>query len=197
MLDFPKRPERADAGLLAAWRAGDDGAADRLVPLVYEALHAAAARHLRAARDGHALRPTALVQEAWQRLGARVADHPEAHDRVHFHALASRVLRRVLLDHARRALAAAREARGHGPMLYVEPDAGTRPADEWALTAMALDDALAELGHLHPRLPRVVECRFFGGLTEAETAEVLHVSAQTVRRDWRRASTWLALRLEG
>ncbi|MGZ8376606.1 MAG: ECF-type sigma factor [Gemmatirosa sp.] len=175
MLDFPGR---ADAGLLAAWRAGDDAAADRLVPLVYDALHAVAARHLRVARDGHTLRPTALVREAWQRLGTRLADRPaaEPRDRVHFHALASRVLRRVLLDHARRALATM------------------RAPHDWALTAMALDDALAELGHIHPRLPRVVECRFFGGLTEAETAEVLHVSAHTVRRDWRRASTWLARR---
>jgi RNA polymerase sigma factor (TIGR02999 family) len=193
MLDFP---DRADAGLLAAWRAGDDGAADRLVPLVYAALHAVAARHLRAARDGRTLRPTALVQEAWQRLGARVAGRhgAEARDRVHFHALASGVLRRVLLDQARRALATVRASRGDGPVLYVEPEPGARPAEEWALTALALDDALAELGRIHPRLPRVVECRFFGGLTEAETAEVLQVSAHTVRRDWRRASTWLAMR---
>jgi len=167
-------------GLLAAWRAGDRVARDRLVSRVYDVLHELTAGHLRRERDGHTLTPTALVREAWHRL----VDPPRAapRDRVHFCALASRVLRRVLVDLARPALHVAR--------------ADAPPADDWALTVLGLDDALAQLGHVDARLPRVVECRYFGGLTEEETAEVLGVSGRTVHRDWVRARAWLELRLQ-
>lgn len=177
-------------GLLAAWRAGDRVARDRLVARVYDALHELTALHLRRERDGHTLAPTTLVREAWHRLVD--PQHAAPRDRVHFRALASRVLRRVLVDLARPALAVRPAA---GPALHVARAADAPPADDWALTVLGLDDALAQLGLVDARLPRVVECRFFGGLNEAETAEVLGVSDRTVRRDWMRARAWLELRL--
>lgn len=174
--------------LLAAWRAGDDGAVDRLVPLVHDALDALAARHL-APGSGAALPPTplALVDDAWRAL-VRPRDsraYPDqSHDRARFAAVASRVVRRVVAAHARRAAAEVRRAtRAPGPR------------EEWALATMAVEDALAELALVDPRLPRIVECRLFGGLTDAETAEALGVSGRTVHRDWRRARAWLELRL--
>ncbi|GLC28377.1 ECF-type sigma factor [Roseisolibacter agri] len=205
MLGFPGRadsalhpatmPDGAGApeivGLLAAWRAGDRAAKERLASRVYDALHELTARHLRRERDGHALAPTALVREAWGGLVDPL--HAAPRDRVHFCALASRVLRRVLVDLARRTLAAPPEA--SGPALQVAPAADAPPVDDWALTVLGLDDALVQLGLVDARLPRVVECRFFGGLDEAETAEVLGVSDRTVHRDWLRARAWLELRL--
>ena len=206
MLGFPGRADSAlhpatasdgpnaheIVGLLAAWRAGDRVAKDRLVPRVYDALHALATRHLRHERDGHTLTPTALVREAWGGLVDPQRAAPR--DRVHFCALASRVLRRVLVDLARRRLS-ARPALP-GPTLHVERGADAPGGgDDWALTVMGLDDALAQLALVDARLPRVVECRFFGGLTAQETAEVLGVSDRTVHRDWVRARAWLELRL--
>ena len=184
-------------GLLAAWRAGDRVAKDRLVPRVYDALHALATRHLRHERDGHTLAPTALVREACERLVDPQRAAPR--DRVHFRAIASRVLRRVLVDLARRTLAARPATSGlttSGLTLHVARSADAPPADEWALTVLGLEDALAQLGLVDVRLPRVVECRYFGGLTADETAEVLGVSARTVHRDWVRARAWLELRLQ-
>ena len=197
MLGFPGRADSAlhpatpsdgpgaveIVGLLAAWRAGDRVAKDRLVSRVYDALHELTARHLRRERDGHTLAPTALVREAWGGLVDPRRAAPR--DRVHFCALASRVLRRVLVDLARRTLARSTRTRL----------ADARPVDDWALTVLGLDDALVQLGLVDARLPRVVECRFFGGLNEAETAEVLGVSDRTVHRDWLRARAWLELRL--
>ena len=183
---------REVTGLLAAWRAGDRVAMDRLVPRVYDALHELATRHLRRERDGRTLAPTALVREACERLVDPQRAAPR--DRVHFRALASRVLRRVLVDLARRALAVRPATRGL--TLHVARAADAPSADEWALTVMGLDDALAQLGLVDARLPRVVECRYFGGLTAEETAEVLGVSGRTVHRDWVRARAWLALRLQ-
>jgi RNA polymerase sigma factor (TIGR02999 family) len=155
---------------------------ERLVPLVHDALDDLTARRLRAAvtADAPPLAPLALVDDARRALSdGAPADRS---DRVRFAAMASRVVRRVLAAHARRA------ATGR--------PADRAPArDEWALSTMALEDALAGLALLDPRLPRVVECRVFGGLTDAETAEALGVSGRTVHRDWRRARAWLALRL--
>jgi RNA polymerase sigma factor (TIGR02999 family) len=168
--------------LLAAWRSGDDGAVERLVPLVHDALDDLTARRLRAAvtADAPPLAPLALVDDAWRALADGAP--AERGDRVRFAAVASRVVRRVLAVHARRAAA-------------LRPADRAPARDEWALATMALEDALAELALLDPRLPRVVECRVFGGLTDAETAEALGVSGRTVHRDWRRARAWLSLRL--
>jgi RNA polymerase sigma-70 factor, ECF subfamily len=174
-------------GWLHAWRAGDAEAMERLMPLVYDALHALAERHMRRERDGHTLTPTALVHEAWLRLvDQRRAD---LRDRTHFLSLASRVMRRVLVDHARRAMAGKRSP--VAPTL----DLATASPEEWSVTMMAIDDALVRLADVDPRLVRVLELRFFGGLTEEETAEVLGVSGRTVHRDWLRARAWLEIAL--
>ena len=175
-------------GWLIAWRAGDADAMERLMPLVYDALHALAERHLRRERTGHTLTPTALVHEAWLRLVNQ--RRAELRDRTHFLSVASRVMRRVLVDHARRSMAGKRAP--HPPPTL---DLATASPEEWSVTMMAIDDALERLGRIDPRLTRVVECRFFGGLTEEETAEVLGVSGRTVHRDWLRARSWLEMTL--
>jgi RNA polymerase sigma factor (TIGR02999 family) len=172
---------------LRAWHDGDREAMDALAPLVYEALHAIAERHMRRERPGHTLTPTALVHEAWLRLAEQRA---ALHDRAHLLAVASGVMRRVLVDHARRGLAGKRTGDAR-PTL----DLADATADEWAVTMIALDAALRHLAGVEPRLARVVELRFFGGLTEQEAAEVLGVSWRTVHRDWLRARGWLALAL--
>ena len=180
-------PQGEITGWLHAWRAGDAEAMERLMPLVYDALHTLAERHMRRERTGHTLTPTALVHEAWLRLvDQRRAD---LRDRTHFLSLASRVMRRVLVDHARRAMAGKRSPAA--PTL----DLATASPEEWSVTMMAIDDALVRLADVDPRLVRVLELRFFGGLTEEETAEVLGVSGRTVHRDWLRARAWLEIAL--
>ncbi|AHG89669.1 RNA polymerase sigma factor [Gemmatirosa kalamazoonensis] len=191
--DFDRDPASpAPAGeitaLLHAWHGGEADAMERLAPLVYDALRGIAERHMRRERPGHTLSPTALVHEAWLRLDE--PSGPPLRDRTHFLAVASRVMRRVLVDHARRGLAERRDARagiGARPTLKL---ADASP-EEWSVTMLALDDAMDRLTALDPRLQRIVECRFFGGLSEDETAAVLGVSARTVNRDWRRARAWL------
>jgi RNA polymerase sigma factor (TIGR02999 family) len=173
---------------LVAWRSGDGEAMERLMPLVAQALHTVASRHLRRESDGHTLTPTALVNEAWLRL----VDQRQATftDRVHFLAVASRVMRRVLVDYARRTRADKRMMPATFPI-----DLATATSDEWAITMLAIDDAMTGLAQVEERLARVVECRFFGGLTEEETARVLDISVRTVHRDWLRARAWLELAL--
>lgn len=162
---------------------------DRLVPLLYATLHDIAARHMRRERDGHTLSPTALVHEAWLRLAA--SGPAAVHDRVHFLALASRVMRRALVDHARRGLTARHPAPDIRPTL----DLAAASRDEWAVTMIALNDALEQLAAEEPRLVRVVEMRFFAGLTEEEIGALLGVSSRTVHRDWPRVRAWLELAL--
>jgi RNA polymerase sigma factor (TIGR02999 family) len=174
--------------LLRAWQAGDAGAMESLAPLVYDTLRAIARRHLGREREGHTLTPTALVHEAWLRLAGGMPT--DLRDRVHFLALSSRVMRRVLVDHARRGLAGRRT-----PEVRPTLDLASASADEWAVTMIALNDALEQLAGEAPRLVRVVEMRFFGGLTEDEAADVLGVSRRTVHRDWLRVRAWLELAL--
>lgn len=173
---------------LVAWRGGDPEAMERLMPMVSESLRHIAARHLQRESDGHTLSPTALVHEAWLRLVEH--QHAAYEDRVHFLAVASRVMRRVLVDHARRARAAKRVAPS-----AIDTTPLASPHDDWAVTLIALDTAMDKLAQIEPRLARVVDCRFFGGLTEDETAEILDVSTRTVHRDWLRARAWLELAL--
>jgi RNA polymerase sigma factor (TIGR02999 family) len=175
--------------LLHAWSAGDDGAPDRLLPLIYQMLHDVAARHMRREAVGHTLTPTALVHEAWMRLAAQT--RLSISDRTHFLALASGAMRRVLVDHARRRLADKRMA----PPPLESLDLANALPDEWAVTVIAVHDALARLQEVDERLYRVVECRFFGGLTEEETADVLQVSVRTVHRDWLKARGYLLMAL--
>jgi len=181
--------------LLVAWRGGDRAALDRLFPLVYEELRRISHRQLGAERAGHTLSTTALVHEAYLKL----VDQTRAQwvDRAQFYAVAARAMRRILVDYARRHRAAKRGGDRERVSLDVqnlgEPlaEAPAAAADERADTLIALDDALARLAELDERLSRVVECRFFGGLTEEETAAVLGVTARTVRRDWVKAKAWL------
>lgn len=173
---------------LTAWRAGDPEAMEQLMPLLHERLRDLASRHLRREAEGHTLSPTALVHEAWLRLVDQRAAAFE--DRTHFLSVASRVMRRVLVDHARRTHAQKRSA----PLVWPTDLASASP-ETWALTVIAVDDALEQLARIDERLARVVECRFFAGLTEEETGRVLGVTARTVHRDWLRARGWLELAL--
>ena len=177
-------------GLLLAWRSGDEKALDELFPRVYEELRHIAHGYLRREREGHTLGTTALVNEAYLKL----VDQTRAQwaDRAHFFAVAARVMRRILVDYARRHQAQKRG--GEISMVSLDETAlgnAAVLADERANTFLALDEALTELAEVDERLSRVVECRFFGGLTEEETAEALSVTARTVRRDWVKAKGWL------
>jgi RNA polymerase sigma factor (TIGR02999 family) len=178
--------------LLLEWdRLGERESLERLLPLVYDELHRIAHRHLRLERTGHTLGTTALVHEAYLRL----VDQTRVRwaDRTHFFAVAARVMRRVLVDYARRYRAAKRG----GNARAVDLDVADVPLEERSEALIALDEALERLAELNPRLSRVVECRFFGGMTEEETAEALGVTARTVRRDWVKARGWLSRELQG
>lgn len=171
--------------LLVAWRDGRAGVADRLFPLIYDELRRIARRQLRRERQGHTLSTTALVHEAYLRLVDQTRLFST--DRVHFYAIAARAMRRILVDHARQRYA---QKRG-GKQTPLPLDEERMGAKEQATLMLALDHALERLGKRNQRLSQVVECRFFGGLTEEETAAVLDVSPRTVRRDWAKARAWL------
>ena len=174
--------------LLEAWRQGESGALDRLLPLVYAELRRIAHARMREETPGdHTLQTTALVHEAFVRLagGADVAWQ----DRVHFYAVCAQVMRRILIDQARERRALKRG--GHEPRVAVGRLAGAVPARDDDL--LALDQALDRLAKVDPRMGRVVELRYFAGLSVDETAEVLGVSPKTVQRDWQVAQNWLLL----
>jgi RNA polymerase sigma factor (TIGR02999 family) len=175
--------------LLGAVAAGDRAALDDLLPLLYAELRGLARRQLRRERREHTLHPTALVHEAYLRL----LDHPpeSASSRSHFLALAARVMRQVLVDHARRRGAAKRGGDWVRTGLTGDEPVGAPQMDE----VLALDSALDELDERSPRLREVVECRFFAGMGEEEIAEALGVSTRTVERDWVKARAWLYQRL--
>lgn len=178
--------------LLAAWRDGDREALSRLMPLVYGELRRLAARSLEGERKDHTLQPTALVHEAFLRLAGGAV--PRWQDRVHFYAVASQVMRRLLVDHAR---ARRTEKRGGGarPLpLEAALDIGSPEAGDPELL-LALDAALVELAVHDPRKARIVELRFFGGLTIEETAEVLDLATSTVILEARLARAWLFRRI--
>ena len=177
-------------GLLRAWRAGEADALDRLFPLVYDDMRRLA--HARIAREvpGHTLDTAALVHEAFLRL----VDQRDVQwaDRCQFLAVAAQAMRRVLIDYARRYQAAKR---GGGPRRVSLTEA-MPIAEERSDTLLALDEALRQLSSVDARLVLVVEYRFFGGLTEEETAEALGVNVRTVRRDWTKARGWLRRQLQ-
>jgi RNA polymerase sigma factor (TIGR02999 family) len=174
--------------LLRAWRGGDREALDRLMPLVYEELHRLASRSMRGERSDHTLQTTALVHEAYLRLaGAEV----EWRDRVHFFATAARVMRRILVDHAK---AKRRRKRGGGAK-KVSLDQVALVGPEPPQDLLALDEALSRLEARDERKCRVVECRFFAGMTHEETAAALGVSPATVDRELRMAKAWLSREL--
>jgi RNA polymerase sigma-70 factor (ECF subfamily) len=176
-------------GLLTEWRGGNQGAANQLMEVVYAELHRIASRAMRRERREHTLQTTALVHETYLRLcGSGPVDWK---DRAHFFAVAAQQLRRVLVDHARRVLS---ERRG-GHLIRLElrdSDGGTWELDEQLL---AVDESLTRLQALDERAAKVIELRFFGGLSEADAAEALNISIATLKRDWDFARTWLASQL--
>jgi RNA polymerase sigma factor (TIGR02999 family) len=171
--------------LLVRLSNGEEAALDRLLPAVYDQLRRIARNQLRGERDDHTLRTTELVHEAYEKL----VNHNTVdwQDRQHFFAVAARAMRQVLVDHARKKTA---EKRG-GDAPEVPLDQVTLPRETKMETLIALDDALDRLAEQDERAAKVVECRFFGGYTIAETADVLDVSRSTVKRDWRAAQGWL------
>jgi len=175
---------------LIALRHRAPGALDRLMPLVYEELRRVAHRQLGAEPTGHTLSTTALVHEAYLKLVDQ--SRTEWQDRAQFFAIASRAMRRILIDYARRHRALRRGGGPNGARpVPVALDEAEIPVEQRADALIALDEALERLGQLDARMARVVECRFFGGLTEPETATALGISRRTVAREWAVARGWL------
>ncbi len=177
--------------LLRAWADGDSQALDQLTPRVYRELRRVAARLLQNERPGHSLQSVDLVHEVYLRLvNARDVDWQH---RAHFFAVAATLMRRILLDRARRRMAAKRG----GEAQTLDLDKSLDVAQAQAREILALDDALDALAEMDPRKARIVELRFFGGLSVKETAEVVKVSSDTVMRDWKLARAWLLTELSG
>lgn len=171
--------------LLKEWSEGDETALEQLTPLVYDELHRLAHQHMRRERPGNVLQTSALINEAYLRL----VDEPRIHwqNRAHFFGIAARLMRRILVDEARKRNAAKRG----GDAIQVSLDEATSVAQEQAANVVALDDALRNLEAIDARQSEIVELRFFGGLNIEETAGVLKVSPGTVMRDWTFARAWL------
>jgi RNA polymerase sigma factor (TIGR02999 family) len=176
--------------LLRAWREGDESALDKLTPIVYQDLRRLARRYLFAERAGHTLQPTALVNEAYMRL----VDYKRMQwqDRAHFLAVSAQLMRRILVEHARRRNLKRGGGIRHVPLEHA-PGVGSAASKD----VLALDEALTELARLDPRKAEVVELRYFGGLSMEETAEALSISAVTVMRDWSSARAWLYREMTG
>lgn len=172
--------------LLKDWNEGNQAALDELMPLVYEELRRQASRYLRKERQGHTLQTTALIHEAYLKLAQ--PNEIEWQNRNHFFAIASTAMRRILVDHARTR---HREKRGGSAEDIPLDDALLIGTPQKNVDLVALDEALVRLERLDPRQAKVVELRFFSGLTNEETAEVLGVSNATVRNDWTMAKAWL------
>ncbi len=177
--------------LLSRWSDGEAGAAEELMPTVYEELRRLARIYLRSERGDHTLQATALVHEAYLRLENQ--KRAPWQNRAQFFAVASTLMRRILVDHARAQLAAKRGGRAE----HVELDEALVLPSERAANLLALDDALTELAVVDARKSRVVELRFFGGLTVEETAETMGLNSATVRRDWTFAKAWLLRTING
>lgn len=175
--------------LLLDWRGGDEGAVERLLPLVHDELRRIARRHMAGERPDHVLQATALVNEAYLRLVD--VRRVQWQDRAHFFAMAARVMRRILVDFAR---AQKNQKRG-GALHRVTLDQNLPIASETPEDVIAIDEALTSLAAQYERKSQVVELRFFGGLSVEETADVLKISQETVMRDWKFAKNWLVREL--
>jgi RNA polymerase sigma factor (TIGR02999 family) len=191
-LEIMTRGERGEiTALLQAWRTGDNSGLDRLIPLVYEQLRRMARRHMRNERGENTLQTTALVHEAYFDLAdARSLDW---NDRVHFFAVAARMMRRILVSAARKRLSAKRggDAKRISHSTAINLDEIPKVDYGRGAELIALDYALNDLARIDVRKVRVIELRFFGGLSIEETAEVLNISSQSVMRDWKLAKAWL------
>jgi len=184
-------PSEEVTQLLIAWSNGSQDALDKLMPLVYAELRQMAKRYMSRQAPGHTLQTTALIHEAFLKL----VDQSEKHfqNRAHFFGVAAQAMRHILVDYAR----SRRYAKRGGGAAPVPLDEAAVVSGERAAELVALDDALEALAKVDPRKSRVVEMRYFGGLSVEETAEVLKVSVDTVMRDWRLAKTWLLRELTG
>jgi RNA polymerase sigma-70 factor, ECF subfamily len=178
------------SGLLRAWSDGDREALDRLTPIVYDELHRLAQRYMKRERPGHSLQTTALVNEAYMRL----VDYKgmQWQNRAHFFAVSAQLMRRILVEHARR-----HNLKRGGGVQHVSLEETALVGGDQSADLVALDDAMNALALLDPRKAQVVEMRFFGGLSVEETAEVLKLSSVTVMRDWSTAKAWLYRELTG
>jgi RNA polymerase sigma factor (TIGR02999 family) len=176
--------------LLNAWSNGQPGALDALTPLLYHDLRSLARHHLARERSGHTVNTTVLVHEAWLRLAG--VNGIQCHHRAQFFALCAQLMRRILVDHARMRL----RARRGGGAQRVPLEEALLVSEERCPSVVALDDALNALSALDLRKGRVVELRFFGGLSIDETAEVLKMSPESVKRDWRLSKLWLTRELK-
>jgi len=175
--------------LLAKWRSGDEQALQALIPLVYKDLRALAHRYLRNERSSHTMLSMDLVHEAYLRMAGQ--NPIAAQNRTHFIAIAARLMRQILVDYARSHRAAKR-----GAALRVTLNSAIAPPVARPTDLVALDDALLELARIDERQSRIVELRFFGGLTNEEAAEVLGVSLSAVKRDWNVAKAWLTRQMK-
>ena len=171
--------------LLRRWSSGDVAARESLVPLVYDELRRLARYYLASQRSDHTLQSTAIVHEAYLRLAGRDNVHWE--NRRHFFAVAAQLMRRILVDHARKRNAAKRG----GAQLTLLVDEAVEPSSQRELDLVALDDALKALAELDERQSRIVELRFFGGLSIEDTSRLLEISPATVKREWSTARAWL------
>ena len=176
--------------LLADWGQGNEEARDALIPVVYGELRRLARRHLWRERPDHTLQSAALVNEAYLRLVRQ--DVPQWQNRAHFFGVAAQLMRHILVDHARNRMAAKRG--GSAPRLVLDPELA--PAQNPEIDIVALDDALGRLSTLDPQQGRLIELRFFGGLSIEETAVVLGVSPATVKREWATARAWMRRELK-
>ena len=181
-LDPP--PSGEVSKLLRAWSDGDQSALEKLIPIVYEQVHSLARRYMKRERPGHSLQTTALVNEAYMRL----VDYKRMQwrDRAHFFAVSAQLMRRILVEHARR-----HNLKRGGQVPHLSLDEAAEVGGERSADLIGLDDGMNALARLDPRKVQVVEMRFFGGLSVEETAEVLKISPATVMRDWNTAKAWL------
>jgi len=187
----PGEPAAEDIStLLRAWSDGDQSALERLSPVVYGEPHRLARRYMKGERSGHSLQTTALVNEAYMRLVDY--ERMQWQNRAHFFAVSAQLMRRILVEHARR-----HNLKRGGGVQHVSLDHAALVDSDQDADLVALDDAMNGLARIDPRKVQVVEMRFFGGLSVEETAEVLKVSPVTVKRDWRAARAWLYRELTG
>jgi RNA polymerase sigma factor (TIGR02999 family) len=171
--------------MLIAWGNGDEEALDKLLPLVHDELHRIASRHMKNERRGHTLQTTALLNEAYEKLVER--KNVQWKNRAQFFAIAAQIMRRILIDHARTRLRDKRGNRGHKVSLEHVALVSESRAEE----LISLDQALMQLAEIDPRKSRIVELKFFGGLTTEEIAELEDVSTRSIEREWRKAKAWL------
>lgn len=187
----PASPQQQVTHLLSEWRSGDSRASEKLLLLVQPELHRLARHYMSRERPGHTLQTTALLDDAYLLLSAKT--HPQWQNRAHFFAVAAQLMRRIMVDHARERQALKRG----GGTIRVSLDEAAAVTQTRADELLALDEAMERLATFDPRKARVVELRYFGGLTMEEIAEVLKIHVNTVTRDWTAARAWLLAALSG